>query len=121
MFFVALRVHWLPEAGVRKAGKLAFFGEPLKRSMLPDGIAAIDVVQHFGREDKKSSVDPAFVLRLLAEACDFVALKYQRSEAGGRLHRSHCRQLSGFLVRLDQLADINVGKAVAVGEAKLLS
>ena len=56
---------------------LAVSGQMLNRLSLPDGLVAIDIVQDFGIEHKKSAVDPPFsFFGLLVEFGDVIVLEW---------------------------------------------
>ena len=102
--------------------QLAFVGEPGHRLGFPWRGVGGDVVDALGRENEIAAVDPAAVAhRLLDEAAHAVAgIHAERAVAAGRLHRSDGRQLAVRAVERDQRADIDIGHAVAVGEAERL-
>ncbi len=98
---------------------LAFAGQCLHRLFFPGGAVVGDVVDHLGREHEVAAVDPvAVALRLFLEADDALAVDVDRAEAPGRLHRGHGGQLAVFLVEGERGADVDVGDAVAIGEAE---
>ena len=101
--------------------QLAVLGQPLQRLALPDRLVAVDVVEHLRLEHEEAAVDPALAdLRLLGELGDAVAVEDEPAEARRRPHGGHRRQLAVGAVERDELGDVDVGDAVAVGEHERL-
>ena len=72
-------------------------------------------------KDEKAAIDPRTIAgRLLAEACDVVAVHFQRTVAAGRLDRGDGGQLAVFFVKRDFSLDVDITHAVAIGAAKIL-
>ncbi len=97
------RIHARPEAEMAECHQLAVAREPFDRLTLPDGVVAVDVVEHAWIEREEAAVNPAFaVLGLLLEGGDLVAVESDTAEAGGRPHRGDRRQPPVPLVEIDQ-------------------
>ena len=76
-----------------------------------------DQVEHLGREHEEAAVDPAFAdLRLLLELGHALAVEPEAAEAGRRPDGGDGGELAVAAVKGDQLADVHVGDAVAVGQ-----
>ena len=78
---------------------------------------ARDDVEYSRLEHEEASIDPTRAdLRLLGEALDTIALELELAKTGGRTYRGHRGQLPVSAVKGKQLAEIDVGDAVTVGE-----
>src|ERR1700733_13293000 len=119
MVAVAKRIHRLPEAFVPVAGELAVAGERAHRLLLPHGVGAPDVAADLGGEHEEAAVHPAAVAaRLLFEPAHQPVLDLERAEAPGRLYGGHRRARPLLAVKGDPRGDVDVGDAIAVGEAE---
>src|ERR1043166_960363 len=118
---VAQRIHRLPEPPVPVGGELPITSEPAQRLPLPDALIALDVIDRRWLEDEESAVDPRPVAGgLLVELVDscLAVRDGDDAEAPRRLNRRHRRQAPFAPVEGDQLGDVDVAHAVAVGEAE---
>src|SRR4051794_24471923 len=102
--------------------ELLVLRQALQRLLLPYGGVAVDVARHLGREHEEAAVDPAPVaLRLLLVAADQVVVDVERAEAARRLYGGDGGEPAVLAVEADQLAEVQIRHAVAVGEAELLA
>src|SRR6266852_3120966 len=121
LVLVAQRVHRLPEAQVVKSRQLTFTSQPFHRFTFPDGVVAFDIVDYFGRQNKKPAIDVcAVACGLLAEICHHIAGKLQRAKAPWRRHRGDRREPAFRLVESQQLLDVDVRDAITIGEEKIM-
>src|SRR5664279_1403678 len=94
---------------------------PAHRALLPDGVRAVDVAPDVGRQHEEAAVGPAAVAaRLLLELAHARALDVERAEATRRLHGGDRRAGPLFAMEGHERRDVDVGEAVAVGEAEVL-
>src|SRR4051794_9156941 len=118
---LAQGVHRVPEAPVEVGLQVPLGGQRLERLALPHGRVAVDVAPDVGLEDEEAAVDPRAVpARLLEEPGDAVAVDLQRAEATARLHGGDGGERAAGAVVPDERGDVDVGDAVAVGEAERL-
>src|SRR5262245_21674700 len=113
---VAQRVHALPEVAVLVGHELAFLRERLERLELEVRRVAGDEVERSRLEDEEAAVDPRVALQaLLGELLHAVALEREAAEARGRAHGGDGRELAVRLVERDELVEVDIADAVAVG------
>ena len=114
-----MRVHRLPEAMMAVRAELAGFGEQPERRQFPRGLISFNPVDHSGRQDEEAAIDPAPVADwLLHEAVDDVPVQIDHAVAAGRLYSGDGRGAAVAAMKCDECADVDVGKAVAIGEAE---
>src|SRR5204863_7464236 len=110
---------WAPEAVVEEHAELAGLRETSHRFFFPHGRVAFDVIADFGRKHEEAAIDPvAVAARLFLEAGDAGALMVDGAEAAGRLRAGHGRQTPLAAMERDAFGDVDVGHAVAVGQAE---
>src|ERR1044071_4175841 len=98
-------------------GQLLALGQTLQHVGFEVGVVALDVVEDRGLEDHEAAVDPALAdLRLLGELGDEVAVEDEAAEARGRADGRHGGDAPLRAVEGEQLAEVDVAHAVAVGE-----
>src|SRR5882757_4502081 len=100
-----------------------FLDQVLEWLAFPHRIVAADVGDGLGINDEKAAVYVVGVfVGFLAEPHDEILAgrEMKHAETAGRPHGGHRHQRSGALVESDQLADVDVGDAVPVGEAERL-
>src|SRR4051812_48076581 len=110
----------MPEAAMAVRRKLVLLRQALERLVLPGRVVAFDVVADLWRQHEEAAVDPAALARLLLEAADPVATEVDRAPAPARLNRRHRGEGALPAVEGQQLAQVDVGHSVAVGEEELL-
>src|SRR5271170_363745 len=114
---LANSIHTLPEAGVSIRHELPFARQPLQWLLLEVGTVAVDKVKDFRLQDKKCSVDPAFLcLWLLRELGDLIAIHFQVAKARRRPNRGQCGQLAMGAMRREQIVQVYIRHSVAPGE-----
>src|SRR5471032_367428 len=119
LFLVAKRVHRLPEAFVIVDRELLVPSQALHRFAFPYRRVAVDIVGDFRAEHEKPAVDPATVADwLLAKAENAGAVCFDSPETSWRLRRGDSRQSTLALVQGDHRLEVDVGKAIAIGQAK---
>ncbi len=102
-----------------KRHQLPLGGKARKRRALPAGLIALDKLETFRREHKKTAVDHSpIAARLFGKCGDVVAGALQRSETTRRQHRRDRGQLSVPSMKFDRGANIHVADAVTISEAK---
>src|ERR1043165_9467883 len=114
-------VHRLPESAVAVRGELAVPGQLAERLPLPDGLVAVDIGDRARLENEEPAVDPRPVPGgLFVELLDSGPARGDgdRAEPAGRLDRGHRRPAAFAAMEGDQLGDVDVADAVAVGEAE---
>ncbi len=119
---VANRVHRVPEAGVPEGHELALRGESLQRFLFENRRVVGQVIEDAGLEDEEAAIDPRVAgLRLLGEAADHVVFgDFKAAKARGRSDRRDRCQPAVAMVKLEQLPEVKVRKAVAVRRQECL-
>ena len=85
----------------------------------PRRFRRLDVAADLGREHEVATVQPGAVsTRLLLESEHARTVQLDRAEAAGRLHGGDGGERTLLAVVVDQRRDVDVGEAVAVGEAE---
>jgi hypothetical protein len=93
--------------------------ERLHRFALEHRVVAIDHVEDAGRQHEKAAVDPRAVgRRLLMEGVHLAVRDLERAEAGRRAHGGDRRQPPVGAVEPDQVLDVDLRDAVAIGHAE---
>ena len=96
-------------------GELPVLRETLERVGLETRRVVVEVVEESRLEDEEATVDPTLAdLWLLGELRDEVALEDEPAEARGRSHRSDGRDPAVAPVEAKELAEVDIGDAVAV-------
>ena len=123
---VAQRVHRLPEPAMAIGPQLTIGGQALERRSLERHVVALDPVQHRRLQHEVPAVHPGAVPHgLLLEGphggreelpLHLVLVDLQGAEAPERLHGRDRGQLAVRPVEVEQLRDVHVGDAVAVGQ-----
>ena len=116
------RVHARPEAEVAVGHQLAVAREPLDRLALPDRCRrrrCSRAPRAFSTK-KPPLIQPSLSSAFSWNVGDLVAVEADAAEAGRRPHRGDRRQLAVRLVEVEQLGDVDVGDAVAVGQQERL-
>ena len=99
--------------------QLAFGGQLFQRFALPNRGVAFDIVADLRRKHEKSGIDPAAIAhRLFLETQHAIAVGAQAAEASRRLRRGQRRQHALALVQCDDLLDVHIAHAIAIGQAK---
>src|SRR5215471_6714401 len=110
----------MPEAAVNESGELTFRREPFDWITLPERAVALDVVEHFGRQNEEAAVDPCPVsMWLLDEALHHVSLNVEHAEPPRRLNRGNSGEPARPGVKTDEFPNIDVADAVAIGHAEV--
>ena len=107
--------------GVAEGGKLPLAGEAAQRLLLPHLAVAVEVAPDLGESTKNPPLSHApsprgFSWKL--RTC--VAVELDGAEAAGGLHGGDRRERALLAVVGDQCGDVDVGEAVAIGEAEVL-
>ena len=110
----------------RIGAQLVVRGQALQRFALEGHVVALDAVEHRRLQHEEAAVHPGAVAHgLLLEgphgrrrdlSVDLVLVDLQRAEAPQRLHGRDRGQLAVGPVEREQLRDVHVGHAVAVGQ-----
>src|SRR6185369_9433157 len=90
-----------------------------QRFAFPDGEVAGNQVDGPGTDDKKAAVDPAAISqRFLGEPRHGGILQLETTEASGRTDSGHRRKLAMRMMKIDELPDVDISNAIAIGKTK---
>src|SRR5262245_15791859 len=119
--FVAESVHVLPIAVVPVDSELVLLNELAQRLLLPNRRVAVDKVHNLGFHDEEASIDDVAIREvLLSKRGDARSFRgeVQHAEAARQLDCRDGRERALLPVKRDEIRDIHVAHAVAIGQTK---
>ncbi len=99
---------------------MAVGSQPFQRLALPGGLVGLDIIDHFGFENEETAIDPSHLgVGLLVEAryC-VVRVHVENAETARGGNCGDGGKLAVAAMERDHLGDVEIGDAVAIGEAE---
>ena len=115
----AVCVHGEEKAVVTIGHQLTFARQALQRFAFENALRAAEVIEHAAVEDEEAGADQAIGCRLFHEALNLaLGVGFKYSEARDGRHGSDRREAAVLAMKVEQAADVDVAKPVAIGKQK---